>query len=155
MNERDLLSFLIEAKLHTYAAQGDEASVAPVLNGSKQLEFRSGDFLYRDIYFGFRYFVGQEVVEVQGRPVWSMAYAGGMTRPVETVSAGEVYAFLRQALRLVSPSCPYRGPTFMQVDAFTYRNTWTGSMEGFTGSEEISYNDDIVYTLTYTGGLIR
>ncbi|WP_232223941.1 hypothetical protein [Anoxybacteroides tepidamans] len=33
------------------------------MNGSKQLEYREGDYVYRDIYFGFAFFVGQETVE--------------------------------------------------------------------------------------------
>lgn len=156
MDLRDLVSFLIEAKRRTYAAQGDDASVAPVLNGSKQLEFRSGDFLYRDIYFGFRFFVGQEVVEFRGRPVWSMVYSGGMTDAAATVErAREVYTVLRQALRLVGPSHLYRGPSVMEAGEFTYRNTAAGGVENFSGYEEIRYLDSVVYALNYCGGLIR
>ena len=62
-------AFLRHAKLATYAAQGDDASVAPLLGGSKQLEYRDGDWLYRDIYFGMLRFVGQEVVCEADRPV--------------------------------------------------------------------------------------
>ena len=44
--------FLRSAKAATYAAQGDDASVTPVLPDSRQLEYRDGTFLYRDIYVG-------------------------------------------------------------------------------------------------------
>jgi hypothetical protein len=36
--------------------------VTPLVPGSKQLEYRDGEYLYRDIYVGMAYFVGQEVV---------------------------------------------------------------------------------------------
>jgi hypothetical protein len=34
------LAFLLRAKRHTYAGQGDDATVTPLLPGSKQLEYR-------------------------------------------------------------------------------------------------------------------
>ena len=74
------IAFLIQAKLHTYAAQGDAANVMPLLSGAKQLEYREGDWFYRDIYFGGDYFVGQETIYFQERPFWSMGYAGGLDR---------------------------------------------------------------------------
>lgn len=33
--------------------------------------------LYRDVYYGFAHFSGQEVVYFSGDPVWSMVYSGG------------------------------------------------------------------------------
>lgn len=48
----EFLRFLLEAKRRTYAAQGDEATVPPVLPGAKQLEWQEGDWLYRDLSFG-------------------------------------------------------------------------------------------------------
>jgi len=74
----ELAAFLHAAKFATYATQGDQASVTPLLPGSKQLEFRNGDFFYRDIYAGLFYFVGQEIAYFRDTPVWSMSYAGGM-----------------------------------------------------------------------------
>lgn len=155
MDKADLIRFLIEAKLQTYAAQGDDASVPAVLNGSKQLEYRAGDFLYRDIYFGFDYFVGQEVVEYQGRPVWSMVYAGGMLDAAASpAQAREVYTFLQQALRLVSPSHLYRGPSLFEAGPYCYRNTQSGDLERFSGLEVITQGGTTLYELNYNGGLI-
>jgi hypothetical protein len=54
--EGEFLDFLIKAKKATYASQGDNASVTPLLEGSRQLEFQEGNFLYRDVYFGMSYF---------------------------------------------------------------------------------------------------
>jgi len=73
-----LARFLHTAKLATSAAaQGDSASVEPVLPSTKQLEFVQGNFLYRDIYAGMTFFVGRALVYHLKRPVWSMAYSGG------------------------------------------------------------------------------
>jgi hypothetical protein len=56
------MTFLVNAKRQTYAAQGDDATVTPLVPGSRQLEYQEGALLYRDIYFGGGYFVGQETV---------------------------------------------------------------------------------------------
>lgn len=50
-------NFLVQAKKSTYASQGDDASVQPLLNGSKQLEYCSGNYFYRVIYFGSAFFI--------------------------------------------------------------------------------------------------
>jgi hypothetical protein len=49
--QEDFLRFLLEVKGRTYAAQGDKATVPPVLPDAKQLEWRKGDWLYRDLHF--------------------------------------------------------------------------------------------------------
>jgi hypothetical protein len=64
---RAVRGLLLEAKRTTYAGRGDEATVMPLLPGSKQLEYRDGDYLYRDIYFGMAYFVGQESSSIGNR----------------------------------------------------------------------------------------
>jgi hypothetical protein len=42
-----ILDFLLDAKRATYASQGDDASVPPLLTGSRQLEYRDGSYFYR------------------------------------------------------------------------------------------------------------
>ena len=95
-----ILDFLVEAKQQTYASQGDDASITPPqLAGSRQLEYRRGSFLYRDIYFGVSYFVGQEIVYKDNRPYWSMSYAGGVEPAItNALEIRPIYAFLREAL---------------------------------------------------------
>jgi hypothetical protein len=46
-NNMNLVEFIQKAKLATYATQGDEATLSPMLPDSKQLEYREGEFLYR------------------------------------------------------------------------------------------------------------
>lgn len=86
----DFVEFLRSAKLATYAAQGDDASVPPLLPDSKQLEFSKGSYVYRDIYVGMLGFVGQEVVYLDSRAAWSMAYSGGLLPGVARADASPV-----------------------------------------------------------------
>jgi hypothetical protein len=154
-SKSDLLHFLIQAKKETYAAQGDDATVTPLLEGSRQLEYRAGDYLYRDIYYGMAYFVGQETVYYKNIPLWSMAYSGGVDKQYGIDKVREIYAFLRQAMREVSYENPYRGPLEFKVDDFEYFDFNKGAIEEFSGHEKIVLKGKQVYYLNYSGGYIR
>lgn len=149
-----LTSFLVEAKRGTYASQGDDASVQqPLLNGSKQLEYRNGDYFYRDIYFGMAFFAGQETVEFEDRPVYSMVYSGGVTIPNATWDVmGPIYKFLQHSLRAADTNSIYRGPSRYAVDSFTYQNEYEGALDSFHGKELILLDGKKVYELRYSGG---
>jgi hypothetical protein len=147
-------AFIREAKLATYAAQGDNASVSPAIAGSKQLEYTSGEWLYRDIYFGSLRFAGQEVVYRAQKPVWSMAYAGGLTASATANDAKAIYAFLRLALLQAPAAMPIRGPSVLVEGVQTYACTLKGKFEEFTGSESISLAGRVVYGLQFSGGLL-
>jgi hypothetical protein len=151
-----LAAFLIEAKLHTYASQSDEASVKPLLDGARQLEYRQGEFFYRDCYFGGRYFAGQETVYWQGQPIWSMVYAGGLLDGIdeEVLDPSMIYAFLQAALRKVQPGRPMRGPERWQDCAWMYEDRGEGDMSRFYGREKIFFQGDAVYALDYCGGAL-
>jgi uncharacterized protein DUF5680 len=150
------VDFLLQAKRATYAGQGDEATVTPLVPGSKQLEYRDGDYLYRDIYLGMAYFVGQEVVSHRGQAVWSMSYAGGvMPASRDCVDPRAIYAFLRLALRHGSEAEPYRGPAKFSREALTYTNSSSGSLDAFWGVEEIVRDGVRVYECRYAGGVLR
>lgn len=153
MTDQQLAQFLTAAKRATYAAQGADASVTPLLNGSRQLEFRLGNVLYRDIYFGLQFFVGQEMVYVDDAPNWAMGYAGGIVDANADASA--VYKFLQFALRQVDAASPYRGPGLIRGDDFQYTSQTTGALENFWGIERISQNRALVYELRYHGGRLR
>jgi hypothetical protein len=150
------VDFLLTAKRATYAGQDDEATVTSLVPGSKQLEYHDGDYLYRDIYFGMAYFVGQEVVSYRGQAVWSMSYAGGVVparrdRP----DPRAIYTFLRLALQHGSESEPYRGPATFSRDSLTYTNSSSGNLDAFWGIEEIVYDGARVYECRYAGGVLR
>lgn len=156
MKLEPLAHFLVKAKRNTYASQGDDASVQPLLNGSKQLEYRDGDYFYRDIYFGAAFFIGQEVVEFQNHPIWSMVYSGGVTFPTANWDeTGPIYRFLQQALRLVDTKLPYRGPNLFESGKYIFKNESEGSLDCFRGKEVILMDGQKVYELQYSGGIIR
>ncbi len=143
---------LRQAKLATYAAQGDDASVAPLRGGSKQLEYRDGDWLDRDIYFGTIRFVGQEVVYHADKSIWSMAYSGGVVQGLVTSEVRALYAFLRSALLQAPADMPLRGPPTLVDGAHTYNCSVRGTLTNFTGHESITAGGREVYALQLSGG---
>ncbi|EMY4797232.1 DUF5680 domain-containing protein [Bacillus pacificus] len=156
INHKSLAQFIVEAKRRTYASQGDDASVQALLNGSKQLEYSSGDYFYRDIYFGSAFFIGQETVEFENRPIWSMVYSGGVTNPNSDWDImGPIYNFLRQALRSVDTNSIYRGPNYYKSGTYIFKNEYEGTLDCFQGKKIILIGDEKVYELKYSGGIVR
>lgn len=153
----DLATFLFEAKRRTYAGLNDDATVAaPLLNGSKQLEYRAGPYAYRDIYFGMGFFVGQEIVSRDGSIIWSMCYGGGAQPQItQRERLLSIYKFLRQALLAGNVEMPYRGPASFALGDLTYRNNVEGALDHFHGSEVITQGGSILFELRYSGGLLR
>ena len=146
-----LREFIFEAKKNAYASEKPGFLKMPVLESSKEIQFTKGSFLYRDIYFGTEQFSGIEVAYDEDTPVWSMVYGGGILSPAD---AKEVYAFLRRALRNVSWDFPTRGPRIFREGYFAYENNLKGSLERFTGEENIFIDGEEVYRLNYQGGVI-
>lgn len=154
-----LATFLVTAKRHTYAA-GDTAVVTALLPDARQLEYREQALLYRDIYMGSAYFVGQETVyyalaDETPTAIWAMAYAGGwMPFSAHPPEVGQVYGFLRAALQQVSIARPFRGPRTWSDGAYRYTDEGHGDLDRFFGHETITYADNPVYQLHYSGGLV-
>lgn len=150
-----LTRFLQAAKRATYAAQGDDASVVPLLADSRQLEYQEDGWLYRDIYVGLLRFVGQELVYQQGRALWSMAYAGGVPPGTPDSQARTAYAFLRQALRALPTDFPVRGPQCLEEAGWRYTCHHSGTLAAFDGTESITDPEGaVVYQLRFAGGLV-
>lgn len=60
MNTKQLSKFLVKAKINTYASSGEGGErIFP--DGSK--EFEEKEFKYRDRYFGFNPFIGEEIAD--------------------------------------------------------------------------------------------
>ncbi|MDT8975128.1 DUF5680 domain-containing protein [Paenibacillus sp. chi10] len=155
-DDQELAHFLVDAKQRTYAAADNNTSVQPILPGSVQLEYRSGDYVYRDIYFGSAFFAGQEIVEYKNRPIWSMVYSGGtVVSDADTDDTRSIYGFLREALRLVDAASLFRGPSLYKREPYQYQNEFAGSLREFSGKELIFKGDHRVYELHYSGGMIR
>ena len=151
MDKKKLLSFLIDARANTYA--GGKGKVKPAFPGSTQLEYKEGEWFYRDIYnLGNKIFMGLETVYFKDKPVWSMCYYGDFKKMTEK----EVDEILRAAL------IKYKDKTrlFHQVEwekgEFKYICTpdFNSGIDEVAGLEEIYKGKDKVYLLYYAGGFI-
>lgn len=153
-NLNELARFLVKAKVQAYAGDGRE--VSPERPGFEELEFSEGIWNYRDSYSGFFFAPGQEIVRVNGQPVWAMAYSGGM-RPEyhgDRAFAKRTFTFLKKALLLVEESRPFRGPNQLQEGDYEYTDASEGDITDFKGTEHILYQGNEVFRQHYIGGLI-
>jgi Domain of unknown function (DUF5680) len=147
-------AFLRTAKAATYAAQGDNASVAPLLPDAKQLEYRNDEFVYRDIYVGMFRFIGQEIVYASNRAIWSMSYAGGLQGGAPHSAAKPLYSFLRKALLDPPADRPLRGPSVLRIEDMRYICQINGTLEWFYGIETVAQGDVVLYELRFNGGSV-
>jgi len=151
MDIGELCRFIAKAKINTYASGREGATL---IDGSKELTFEEGKFLYRDRYFGFNPFIGGEVVFYEGKCIWGMNYCGYIV-PSEDISLKEVYAFLRESLKRVEEEKPFRGPKKYEKNPFKYANSVQGNISMFNGIEKIFYKGKEVYRLLYHGGFTK
>lgn len=149
-----LAKFLVKAKIQTYASDGKE--IEPQRQGFKELEFKEGDWEYRDSYAGFYFFPGQEIVRVHGKPIWIMSYAGGMIKEHHTDKefAKKTYEFLKKAMRQVTEQRPFRGPKRFKEKDWEYSDESEGDIRFFRGTETIKHKGKEVYMLHYIGSLV-
>lgn len=151
MDIQELKTFLVKAKVATYAA-GDAVQVTKEADGSKTLIFEEGDWKYHDNYFGGEPYGGREVVFYKGSPAYMMVYYGLVDSAV--VDFEPVYKVLQSALRNIPADKPYRGPVEQIEGGFVYSNSFTGEVDNFSGEETISEEGKIIYSAKYIGGLI-
>ncbi len=146
-NLAELKNFIAEARKNTYAG-GGKAIENPLLAGSRQLEFRKGDYFYRDIYFaGKKNFAGQEVVYLREEPIWSMVYYGSAEPP-------EAAGFLKKSLLNLAEKCRFYRECEFKEGEFEYKNEGEGTMDQFHGKESVLISKEKVYKLRYQGGLV-
>ena len=96
MNIKQLSKFLVKAKINTYASSG-EGGEKTLPDGSKEFKFAEKELKYRDRYFGFNPFIGEEIVWQNERVVWGMNYYGEVIS--EIIPAKNIYQFLQEALK--------------------------------------------------------
>jgi hypothetical protein len=147
----DLLSFLIEAKKNTYASLRVTDKVNK--DGAKELIYENYPYKYKDRYYGYNPFIGQEVVFENDNFVWGMNYYGSIST-IE-IKEIEVYSFLKSSLVQVEKRFPFRGPNYFKKQDFEYFSDTKGSIEGFIGEEYIDYKGGTIYKCFYHGGTIR
>jgi hypothetical protein len=147
----ELIEFLVEAKINTYASE--KPLKKKLSDGSKELVYKKGEFIYRDRYFGFNSFTGQEVVFEGKKAIWLMNYQGEILSKV--ISTKEIYDFLKKVLRQVPKEYPFRGPKKFNDGNLSYENKGKGKIERFKGTEKIFYKGKLIYELIYHGGEVK
>ncbi|MDD5341461.1 MAG: DUF5680 domain-containing protein [Patescibacteria group bacterium] len=153
---KKLNRFLGKAALATYAGGGPE--VDPEEPGFTELEYKQGDWFYKDSYTGFFQSWGREVVWYKKKPVWNQIYGGGMVKKYHHnfKFSHETFNFLKKALsagekkKLFQP----RGPKKFKQGDWLYQCKWQGDITNFLGSEKIFYKNKVVFIHNFYGGLV-
>lgn len=154
-DQAEFTEFLVEAKRKAVPA-AETAAVRVAMPGAILLEYARGNYSYKNLYFGFERFSGQETVHYAGKAIWGMGYSGGlMPHFMWDLQPQWIYAVLRAALSQVSEDMPFRGPATYEYFGFEYINHPLGPLSEFIGEEIIKYRDAMVYHLWYVGGFIR
>ncbi len=149
MDKDALTKFLLTARAKTYAADAGKAKA--LLAGSRQHEYKEGEFLYRDIYYvGAGRFAGLETVYYKGKPAWSSSYFGNFA----AMSEEEADRILRGALIAKSNETRLWKKVTWKNGEFDYVCDGYGTIEELGGQEEIHKGRERVYYFYYAGGLI-
>lgn len=143
--------FLQKAKIATYAS-GDESIISKCEEGCKEISYTGNKFRYRDRYFGEYNFTGEEIVWWNKKAIWSMNYFG-LTDSSQKLP-DSFSDFLKEALRHVDKTFPFRGPENFSRGDFEYINYFDGNLKNFNGVEKIKYKGNLIYKLYYHGGEI-
>ncbi|MEW6617575.1 MAG: DUF5680 domain-containing protein [Patescibacteria group bacterium] len=150
MNKKKLVDFLLKARTKTYAGNGGK--VKPLLKNSKQLEYKEGEWIYRDVYYGGNgIFVGIETIYFKNKVVWSMSYYGNFKKMTEK----EIDSILRVALLENWKTARIWKRVVWEKGKYRYicEPDFGRSIEEMGGLEYILKNKREVYKFFYTGGL--
>ena len=147
----ELQDFLVKAKINTYASKG-EIKERKLKDGSKELIYKKANLMYRDRYFGFNPFIGEEIVFLDNKAIWGMNYYGEILS--KNIDPEQLYAFLKKALLLIKQERPFRGPAYFKEEKWNYKDKSCGTVDDFEGTEEIYFEKKKVYELKYHGGNI-
>ena len=150
MDKEDLRKFLVAAHQAGYIV-GDEKRWTKEVDGSTTIKFTQGDWTHSDNFFGGEPFGGRILVTYKSKPVWIMVYYGWVEADVDL---NQFYKLLRNALKLMPESAPFRGPELYQEQEYTYKNHWTGGLERYNGEDQIHKGDKLVYQANYFGGFV-
>ena len=149
--EKRIIEFIAKAKKQGYASTTD--TFKKTKDGGKTCIVKSGNLAYTDTYFGNIIDCGQERVYQNRKVIWVMAYRGGIIKHQEM--HGEAFNFLKKCISKMPKNFPARGPKSLKQGKWRYENIWKGNIEGFTGEENIYYNNKKICFRNYLGGLIK
>lgn len=152
MNLPALTRFIVAAKRATYVGDGRRAEASR--QGSHDLTFASGDYAYRDSYFGGTDFLGQETVWHRGEPVWAMNYYGYILEPA-LIDAGRAGTTIKAALSAMYAEGRFLGGFRWSGPHGLYEDASDGDTAHFHGHEHILVAGKVAYALDYFGGVIR
>jgi len=150
MDSNALHQFLIDSNKAGYAG-GEEKQWIKEPDGSTTIPYTKDDWKSHDNFFGGEPYGGRLVVSFQDKPVWMMVYYGWVA---EGADPNPVYKILRSALMNMPAEAPFRGPRELTEDGFAYTNTWEGTVDRYSGTEQITQNGTLIYQADYRGGLV-
>lgn len=150
MSKEALQQFLIDSNKAGYAG-GDEKKWIKEPDGSTTIPFEKGEWRSHDNFFGGEPYGGRVIVFHQEKPQWMMVYYGWVE---EGVNTDNVYGILRNALMQMPEDAPFRGPKEYKEGEFTYSNSWSGDVERYSGEEQITQGENVIYKANYMGGLV-
>ncbi len=146
----ELIDFIIQAKKAGYASD-DESQKLRLDNGFHGFEVQGDDgYKYKDVYFGFNPFSGQEHVWKNNELIWSMNYFGKIES--KDIDKKEIYTLLKHAMIKIDQQYPFRGPKCLELGEYTYENIQSGDLHQFSGVEKIFFRQSRVFQLNYHGG---
>ncbi len=146
-----LPEFLVTAKQNTFAS-GTKGTKEK--DHSTLYEYAEEDWLYRDLFYGNGdRFLGHETVWKKKSPIWGMNYHG--VKLDKLFEEKRLYNFLREALKQVNLSHPFRGPEKYESNNLRYSNVITGDLGNFRGVEFVYETGRTLYQLDYHGGVLE
>jgi hypothetical protein len=152
VNLADLEAFVVHAKSATYVGGGAAGESSRL--GSHDLTFASGEWLYRDSYFGGTDFLGQETVWFGREPIWAENYYGYIIRP-DLIDAARAGATIKAALSAMYQERRFLGGFDWAGSHGHYHDHSSGDVSQFHGREVIVVYGVEAYALDYCGGLIK
>ena len=154
MNKHQLTKFLGKAQLNTYAGGG--AEIKPAEKEFHDLEYKEGDWYYKDSYAGHYQSWGRETVWYKNKPVWTQLYGGGIEEKLHNNKSldTKLYSFLKKAMSAGDKENTFqpRGPIRFTDKDFKYECEWEGDIQKFKGNEKIFFKEEIVFTHNFIGG---
>ncbi len=154
IDKEKLFEFIDRAGKATYAG-GAKPEENPQRPGFFEMVYDESPYSYRDSYTGHSRSGGQEIVRLNGKPIWWSGYGGGMVEGKEGL-ASECFEFLKKAL-----SCDeeefgsLRGPHEFADGDWTYVYHQDGEVTDFYGLEEIFYKEERVFWHRAVGGILK
>jgi hypothetical protein len=147
----ELISFLLEANVNTYAS-GSSQIIVKESDESNTFIYEQKSWKYHNNFFGGDPLAGRIIVFLKNKPVFFMAYYGSVEEDYKEVD--EVYSVLKEALLHATPEMPFRGPSGYRTRGFYYKNNIEGDPMKFSGEEVIYKEGAEVYRAKYFGGLV-